>query len=59
MHFGFSSEFSFHQLLRAYLSSLAGTIGQIVANIQSGFGLIPTYKKSDDLKKRQESHPSH
>jgi hypothetical protein len=49
-YFGFPCKFSFHQRLYAYLSSSgAGTIGQIVASVPSGLGLIPSYK----LKKKR------
>jgi hypothetical protein len=33
---GFSCQFSFHQMLHSLLTSLAGTIGQLVADVPSG-----------------------
>jgi hypothetical protein len=43
MYFGFPCQFSFHRLLHVhhYLSSGAGTIGKLVADVPSGFSLIP------------------
>jgi hypothetical protein len=35
-YFGFPYRFSFHQLLHTRLSSGAGTIGQLVADVPSG-----------------------
>jgi hypothetical protein len=41
-HFGFPYQFSFHRLLHThYLSSGAGTIGQLVADVPSGLSLTP------------------
>jgi hypothetical protein len=40
-YFGFPCQFSFHQLLHTNLSSGAGTIGQLVADIPSGLSLTP------------------
>jgi hypothetical protein len=50
-YFSFPCQFSFHQLLHIHphhLSSGAGTIGQIVANIPSGPSLTP----SQEIKKK-------
>jgi hypothetical protein len=42
MHFGFPCQFSFHRLLHTHhLSSGAGTIGQLVADVPSGLSLTP------------------
>jgi hypothetical protein len=42
---------SFHQLLHTHnFSSGAGTIGQTVANVQSGFGLTPP-KETNEFNK--------
>jgi hypothetical protein len=38
-YFGFPWQFSFHQLLYTHLSSGAGTIEQLVANVPSGLNL--------------------
>jgi hypothetical protein len=38
-YFGFRCKFSFHELLRTHLSSGAGIIGQIVADVPSGLSL--------------------
>jgi hypothetical protein len=42
-YFGFPCQFSFHRLLQIHhhLSSGAGTIGQLVADVPSGLGLTP------------------
>jgi hypothetical protein len=43
-YFSFPCQFSFHRLLHSHhhLSSGAGTIGQLVADIPSGLSLTPT-----------------
>jgi hypothetical protein len=42
-YFGFPCQFSFHRLLHTHhhLSSGAGTVGQIVADVPSGLSLTP------------------
>jgi hypothetical protein len=41
-HFGFPYQFAFHRLLHTHhLSSGAGTIGQLVADVPSGLSLTP------------------
>jgi hypothetical protein len=56
MYFGFPCQFSFHRLFHIHhhhhLSSGAGTIGQIVAAVPSGFSLTPPQetKKKNQLK---------
>jgi hypothetical protein len=41
-YFGFPCQFSFHQLLHIhYLLSGAGTVGQIVTDVPSGFSFTP------------------
>jgi hypothetical protein len=40
-YFGSRSQFLFHQKLHTHVSSGAGTIGQLVAEVPSGLGLIP------------------
>jgi hypothetical protein len=40
-YFGYTSQFSFRQLLHALLSSAVGTIGQLVAGVTSGLCLTP------------------
>jgi hypothetical protein len=41
-YFGFPCQFPFHRLLHTHhLSSAAGTIGQMVADVQSGLSLTP------------------
>jgi hypothetical protein len=44
-YFGFPCQFSFHRLLhiRHHLSSGAGTIGQLVADVPSGLSLTPPH----------------
>jgi hypothetical protein len=46
--FGFPCQFSFHRLLHIHhhLSSGAGTIVQLVADVPSGLSLTPTQKKT-------------
>jgi hypothetical protein len=40
-YFGFSCQFSFHQLLHIHLPSGIGKIGQTVADVPSGLSLTP------------------
>jgi uncharacterized membrane protein len=49
-YFGFFRQISFHRLLHIHhhLSSGAGTIGQLVADVTSGLGLTP----SQETKKK-------
>jgi hypothetical protein len=51
-YFGLPCQFSFHRLLHTHLSSGAGTIGQLVADIPSGLSLTPPQetKKESKLK---------
>jgi hypothetical protein len=50
-YFGFPCQFSFHPLLHAYhLSSEAGTIGQLVADVQSGGSLISPQETKESKK---------
>jgi hypothetical protein len=45
-YFGFLCQFSFHRLLHIHhLSSGAGTIGQILADVPSGLSLTPPQEK--------------
>jgi hypothetical protein len=45
-YFGFPFQFSFHRLLHFHhhVSSGAGTIGQLVADVPSGLSLTPTHE---------------
>jgi hypothetical protein len=43
-YFGFPCQFSFHQVLHNLLSSWAGTIGQLVADVPSGLSLTPPHE---------------
>jgi hypothetical protein len=47
-YFGFPCQLSFRQLPRTHLSSGAGTIGQLVAHVPSGFNPTP----SNEIKKK-------
>jgi hypothetical protein len=38
-YFGFPCQFSFYNLLHTHLSPAAGTLGQLVAGVPSGFSL--------------------
>jgi hypothetical protein len=40
-YFDFPCQFSYYQILHAHLSSGAGTIGQIVADVPRGLSLTP------------------
>jgi hypothetical protein len=57
-HFGFSCQFSFHRLLHShYLSSDAGTQGQLVANVPSGLSLTqPQETKRKNYLIKEERH---
>jgi hypothetical protein len=47
VYFGFPCQFSFHRLLHTHhLSSEAGTIGQLVADVPSGLSLTPPLRTS-------------
>jgi hypothetical protein len=46
-YIGFLCQFSFHQLLKNHLSSGAGTISQLVADLPSGLSLTPAQKIND------------
>jgi hypothetical protein len=50
-YFGFPCQFSFHRLLHIHLSSGAGTIGQLLADISSGLSLSPP---QETKKKKKE-----
>jgi hypothetical protein len=43
-YFGFPCQFSFHRVLHTHLSSGAGIIGQIVADVPNGLRLSPPYE---------------
>jgi hypothetical protein len=51
-YFSFPYQFSFHRLLHTHLPSGAGTIGQLVADVPSGFSVIPSKetKKKNTLR---------
>jgi hypothetical protein len=49
-YFGFSCPFSFHRLLHTHLSSGAGTIGQLVADVQSRASLTPPHEIKKNIK---------
>jgi hypothetical protein len=53
-YFGFPRQFSFHRLLRIHhhLSSGAGTIGRIVADLPSGLSLTPPKETTLLLRKK-------
>jgi hypothetical protein len=53
-YFGFPCQFSFHQMLHSYLSSGAGTIGKLVADVPSGLSLTPPHETKK--KKRKNLH---
>jgi hypothetical protein len=54
-YFGFPCQFSFHKLLHTHhLSSGAGTICQLVADVPSGFSLTPV----QEIKKKRDIFPS-
>jgi hypothetical protein len=42
--FQFLCQFSFHQILHTHLSSVAGTTGQLVADVASGLSLTPPHE---------------
>jgi hypothetical protein len=58
-YFGFPCQFSFHRLLHNHhLSSGAGTIGQLVADVPSGLSLTPpqeTKKKAHSMEQNVSS----
>jgi hypothetical protein len=51
-YFGFTYQFSFHQIFHTHhLSSRAGTIGQVVTDVPSGLSLTPPQKSKKKKKK--------
>jgi hypothetical protein len=48
-----SSQSSFHRLLHAHLSSGAGTVGQLVADVPSGLSLVPLHEVKKIIIYRQ------
>jgi hypothetical protein len=58
-YFGFPCQFSFHRLLHIHhLSSGAGTIGQLVADVPSGLSL-PTPRKKNMQKEESDTRTSY
>jgi hypothetical protein len=58
-HLGFPCQFSFHRVLHThYLSSGAGTLGQILADVQSGLSLTPTPRNKRTKLDRLADWPS-
>jgi hypothetical protein len=57
-YFGFSCQLSFHRLLHSHhhLSSGAGTIGQLVADVPSGLSLTPPQETKK--KKTKQARPA-
>jgi hypothetical protein len=51
-YFGFPCQFSFHRLfhIHRHLSSGTGTVGQLVADVQSGLSLAPLQKLKTIIK---------
>jgi hypothetical protein len=53
-YFGFPCQFSFHRLLHTHhLSSGAGTIDQIVADVPSGLSLTSPLEKKKNYERRK------
>jgi hypothetical protein len=51
-YFGLFCQFSFHQLLYTHLSSRAGKVGQLMADVPSGLSLTPSHiTKEKELNK--------
>jgi hypothetical protein len=46
-YFGFPFQYSFHQIIHTHLSSGAGTLGQLVADVPSGLSLTPSKDRAD------------
>jgi hypothetical protein len=51
-YFGFPCQLSFHRLLHTHLSSGAGTIGQLVADVPSGLSLTPPQETKKKVENR-------
>jgi hypothetical protein len=55
-YFVFPRQFSFHRLLHTHhLSSGAGTVSQLVADVSSGLSLIPPRKKKSEVSGHEKS----
>jgi hypothetical protein len=54
-YFGFPYQFSYHQMLHAHISSEAGRIDQLVADVPSGLSLTPPHetKKKRTLERTE------
>jgi hypothetical protein len=48
-YFNFPYQSSFYQILHTYISSGAGAIGQLLADVPSGFSLTPRHKKKINI----------
>jgi hypothetical protein len=59
-YFGFPCQFSFHRLLHIHnhhhLSSGAGTIGQLVADVPSGLSLTSPQETKKQKKQKQKKY---
>jgi hypothetical protein len=53
-YFGFSCQFSIHQMLHTHPSSGAGTISQLVADVPSGLSLTPPNPTKHKEKKKKD-----
>jgi hypothetical protein len=59
-YLGFFSQFSLYQIPHSYLSSGAGTIGQLVADLLTGMSHFTRRKKITQYKKiysREQNYP--
>jgi hypothetical protein len=54
-YFGFPCQFSFHQMFHIHLSSGAGTVGKLLADVPSGLSLTPPHETGTRLKKEEVS----
>jgi hypothetical protein len=54
-YFGFPCRFSFHQMLRNHLSTEAGIIGQVVADVPSALSLNPLKKITTTISNQETS----
>jgi hypothetical protein len=55
VNFGFPYQFSFYKILHIHPSSMAGTIGQLMAGVSNGFILtLPDENKKERLAKTQK-----
>jgi hypothetical protein len=58
-YFGFPCQFSFHQILHTHISSVAGTIGQLMADVPRGLSLTPAAAPTEQFASMGNAYDSY